>query len=77
MRSLIAWTLPSALLAGPAFGETVTLSAGHPAGVKKAETETDEAPVLLGIVAAGIGGVTILALSQVGNGATVTTGTTG
>jgi hypothetical protein len=75
MRNLLAFALASAVFPNPAFGQSATLSPGHPAGLKNASSETGEAPLLIGFSVAGLAGVLIFVITDTGGGASATTST--
>ena len=73
MRTLIAVVLAAGLMSANAFAasSTAPLSAGKPAGVKKAQAETSWALVLIGAGVA-VGGI-VLAAGSTGSGPAVST----
>ena len=75
MRIFGAVFLAAALLATNAFAAT-TLSAGKPAGVKKAQTQSNTLLIIGGVGLAGLG-IGLAASSSGGGPTTVTTATVG
>jgi hypothetical protein len=75
MRIFGAAFLAAALLATNAFAAT-TLSAGKPAGVKKAQTQSNTLLIIGGVGLAGLG-IGLAASSSGGGPTTVTTATVG